>query len=66
MVGKERPRLRLLSAAAGARTDGTPLRPQPHDCRRVFATKRLNTTPCTTQALLGLAVIRTVKVPAKL
>lgn len=38
-----RRRLRLLSAAAGARkSDGTPLRLHPHDCRRVFATEHLN------------------------
>jgi integrase len=38
-----RRRLRLLSAAASARkSDGTPLRLHPHDCRRVFATEHLN------------------------
>jgi len=43
-----RRRLRLLSAAAGARrSDGTPLRLLPHDCRRVFASEHLTTTrPC--------------------
>jgi hypothetical protein len=61
--------LRLLSAAAGARrSDGTPLRLHPHDCRRVFATEHLNNnTPVhVIQALLGHATIDTVMVYAKL
>ncbi len=64
-----RRRLRLLSAAAGARkADGTPLRLHPHDCRRVFATEHLNNnTPVhVIQALLGHATIDTVMVYAKL
>ena len=64
-----RRRLRLLSAAAGARrSDGTPLRLHPHDCRRVFATEHLNNnTPVhVIQALLGHATIDTVMVYAKL
>ena len=64
-----RRRLRLLSAAAGARrSDGTPLRLHPHDCRRVFATEHLNNnTPVhVIQALLGHASIDTVMVYAKL
>ena len=51
-----RRRLRLISAAAGARkSDGTPLRLHPHDCRRVFATEHLNNnTPVhVIQALLA-------------
>jgi integrase len=64
-----RRRLRLLSAAAGARkSDSTPLRLHPHDCRRVFATEHLNNnTPVhVIQALLGHATIDTVMVYAKL
>jgi integrase len=64
-----RRRLRLVSAAAGARkSDGTPLRLHPHDCRRVFATEHLNNnTPVhVIQALLGHASIDTVMVYAKL
>jgi len=64
-----RRRLRLLSAAAGVRrSDGTPLRLLPHDCRRVFASEHLNNnTPVhVIQALLGHATIDTVMVYAKL
>jgi len=64
-----RRRLRLVSATAGARkSDGSPLRLHPHDCRRVFATEHLNNnTPVhVIQALLGHATIDTVMVYAKL
>ena len=64
-----RRRLKLLSEAAGARkSDGTALRLQPHDCRRVFASEHLNNnTPVhVIQALLGHASIDTVMVYAKL
>ena len=64
-----RRRLRLLAAAAGARkSDGTALRLQPHDCRRVFASEHLNNnTPVhVIQALLGHVSIDTVMVYAKL
>jgi hypothetical protein len=68
MQGMRR-RLRLLSAAAGAKkADGSPLRLHPHDCRRVFATEHLNNnTPVhVIQALLGHATLDTVMVYAKL
>jgi integrase len=64
-----RRRLQALSAHAVAKkSDGSPLRLQPHDCRRVFASEHLNNnTPAhVIQALLGHATIDTVLVYAKL
>ena len=64
-----RQRLQDLSIAAGAHhSDGTPLRLNPHDCRRVFATEHLNSnTPVhVIAALLGHASLDTVMIYAKL
>jgi hypothetical protein len=64
-----RSRLARLSQRAGARrTDGSPLRLRPHDCRRLFASEHLNhNTPVhIIQALLGHASPDTVMVYAKL
>ncbi len=64
-----RTKLQALSLAAGARhADGTELRLNPHDCRRVFATEHLNNnTPVhVIAALLGHASLDTVMIYAKL
>ena len=68
-VATVRSRLTELSLAAGAtHADGRPLRLQPHDCRRVFATEHLNSnTPVhVIAALLGHAGLDTVMIYAKL